>query len=72
MNMKELIGKKCEGVVIDSASKFAELFLERALVAVVPGEGFMADGYLRWSYATNMENIKKGLDRLEAFVKTLS
>ncbi len=72
MNMKGLIGKKCDGVVIDSASKFAELFLDHALVAVVPGEGFMADGYVRWSYATNMENIKKGLDRLEAFVKTLS
>ncbi|MBE7062784.1 MAG: pyridoxal phosphate-dependent aminotransferase [Clostridia bacterium] len=71
MNMKELIGKKCDGEVIDSASKFADLFLDRALVAVVPGEGFMADGYVRWSYATNMENIKKGLDRLEAFVKTL-
>ena len=72
MNMKELIGKKCGDIVIDSATKFAELFLEKALVAVVPGEGFMADGYVRWSYATNMENIKKGLDRLEAFVKSLS
>ncbi len=71
MNMKELIGKKCGDTVIDSAAVFADLFLEKALVAVVPGEGFMADGYVRWSYATNMENIKKGLDRLEAFVKTL-
>lgn len=72
MNMKALIGKKCGDEVIDSAAKFAELFLDKALVAVVPGEGFMADGYVRWSYATNMENIKKGLDRLETFVKTLS
>lgn len=72
MNMKELIGKKCDGVVIDSAATFAELFLEKALVAVVPGEGFVADGYVRWSYATNMDNIKKGLDRLEEFVKSLA
>ncbi len=72
MNMKELFGKKCDGECIDSAAKFAALFLEKAKVAVVPGEGFMADGYVRWSYATNMENIKKGLDRLEAFVKSLS
>lgn len=71
MNMKDLIGKKCEGTVIDSAATFADLFLEKARVAVVPGEGFMAEGYVRWSYATNMENIKKGLDRLETFVKTL-
>ncbi len=72
MNMQALIGKKYKDVEIDSASKFAELFLEHAKVAVVPGEGFMADGYVRWSYATNMENIKKGLDRLESFVKALS
>ncbi len=72
MNMKALIGKKYDGEVIDSAAKFAELFLEKARVAVVPGEGFMADGYVRWSYATNMENIKKGLDRLETFVKALA
>ncbi len=72
MNMKALIGKKYEGESIDSAAKFAELFLDKARVAVVPGEGFMADGYVRWSYATNMENIRKGLDRLEAFVKALS
>ncbi len=72
MNMKALIGKKYAGIEITSAAKFAELFLDNAKVAVVPGEGFMADGYVRWSYATNMENIQKGLDRLENFVKSLS
>lgn len=72
MNMKALIGKKYGDIEIDSASKFSELFLEKECVAVVPGEGFAADGYVRWSYATNMDNIKKGLDRLERFVKSLS
>ena len=39
------------------------------MVAVVPGKGFGADNYVRWSYATSMENIKEGLDRLEKFLK---
>ncbi len=72
MNVKNLYGKACDGVEITSANTFAQLFLEKALVAVVPGEGFMADGYIRWSYATSMENIKKGLDRLEQFIASLS
>ena len=72
MNIKNLYGKACDGTEITSANTFAQLFLEKALVAVVPGEGFMADGYIRWSYATSMENIKKGLDRLEQFIASLS
>ncbi len=68
MNIKALYGKELFGQVIDSADKFAELFLEYAKVAVVPGTGFGADGYVRWSYATSKENIKEGLDRLEKFL----
>lgn len=68
MNIKALYGKTLCGETIDSADKFAELFLEHAKVAVVPGTGFGADGYVRWSYATSMENIKEGLDRLEEFL----
>ena len=68
MNIKSLYGKTICGEVIDSADKFAELFLEHAKVAVVPGTGFGADGYVRWSYATSLENIKEGLDRLEKFL----
>ena len=68
MNIKPLLGKTICGCKIESASDFAEVLLSRAKVALVPGEGFMAPGYLRWSYATSMENIKKGLDRLEKFL----
>lgn len=69
MNMKNLIGKSFYGHVITGSDDFADLFLEKQLVAVVPGSGFAAEGYVRWSYATSMENIKRGLDRLEAFLK---
>lgn len=68
MSIKPLLGKTICGCKIESASDFADALLSRAKVALVPGEGFMAPGYLRWSYATSMENIKKGLDRLEKFL----
>jgi len=65
MNIEKLIGKTLKGKLIESADDFAEIFLENQLVAVVPGTGFAAPGHVRWSYATSMENIKEGLDRLE-------
>jgi len=57
-----------EGVKINSSADFAQALLEKGLVAVVPGEAFGAPGYVRWSYATSMENIREGLDRLEKFL----
>mgnify|MGYP003290393828 CR=1 FL=1 len=65
MNISSLFGKTISGVKINSSDDFAFAFLEGEKVAVVPGSGFGADEYVRWSYATSMENIKKGLDRLE-------
>jgi aspartate aminotransferase len=50
---------------------FCAQLLEKEKVAAVPGVAFGADDYIRISYATSMENIKKGLDRLENFVKSL-
>ncbi len=69
MNISALKGKIIGGVKIETSDDFANAFLDKALVAVVPGSGFAADDYVRWSYATSMENIKKGLDRLEAFIQ---
>jgi aspartate aminotransferase len=40
-------------------------------VAVVPGIAFGADDYVRISYATSMENLEKGLNRMEAFARSL-
>ncbi|MEM8868656.1 MAG: pyridoxal phosphate-dependent aminotransferase [Verrucomicrobiota bacterium] len=50
-----------------SSSDFAGKILEEEKVAVVPGEGFGAPGYMRLSYATSDEVIDKGLDRLKGF-----
>jgi len=71
MNIKSLYGKSCNGTVINSADDFAQCFLDEKLVAVVPGTGFYADGYVRWSYATSLENINEGMDRLEEFISIL-
>lgn len=68
MNIKEQLGRTLYGVKINSSDDFAKLLLEKGLVAVVPGTAFGADGYLRWSYATSMDHIKEGLDRLEKFL----
>ncbi|MEA4924682.1 MAG: pyridoxal phosphate-dependent aminotransferase [Syntrophomonadaceae bacterium] len=50
--------------------RFAFEILEKAKVAVTPGIDFgpNCEGYIRFSYANSLENIKEGLDRLEAFL----
>ena len=68
MNIKDILGKEIGGKIVSTSDEFCELALEKCKVALVPGSGFGAEGYVRWSYATSMENIKKGLDRIEAFL----
>jgi len=72
MNVKKLIGKKSDGVVIDSCTTFAEQLLEHAKVAVVPGEAFMAAGFCRLSYALSMDDLLEGIKRIRAFVQSLT
>jgi len=50
---------------------FCAKLLEQEKVAVVPGIAFGADDYVRISYATSMENLEKGLDRIEKFANSL-
>lgn len=68
MNIEQLIGKTLGGKLIENDDDFAVALLEKALVAVVPCSGFGMKNFVRWSYAASMENIEKGLDRLEKFV----
>jgi aspartate aminotransferase len=68
MNLDQIIGKTLHGVEIRNSDDFARIFLEKGLVAVVPCTGFGAPNYVRWSYATSMDNIKEGLTRLERFL----
>jgi len=50
--------------------KFAKAMLESVGVAVVPGAGFGSDGYFRFSFATDMDTIKEGIERIKRFVQT--
>lgn len=68
MNLKDILGRTLHGVKIESAEDFAALFLKKGLVAVVPGTSFGAPGFVRWSYACSMDNIKEGLARLSKFL----
>jgi len=68
MNLEKLVGRTLGGKLIENDDDFAVAFLEKALVAVVPCSGFGISNFVRWSYATSMENIKEGLDRLEKFL----
>jgi aspartate aminotransferase len=50
---------------------FSRRFLEEEHVAVVPGRAFGADDHIRFSYATDLETIEKGVERLDRFVRRL-
>ncbi len=67
-DVSKFMGKKYKGNEIKNSVDFAKYALEKG-VAVVPGTAFGAEGCIRLSYATSMEEIKEGLNRLESFVK---
>ena len=69
MNIEKLIGRTLGGVEIRTAGDFAMAFLEKGLVAVVACDAFGISSFVRWTYATSLDNIKEGLDRLEKFLR---
>ncbi len=54
------------------SGEFCERLLQEKQVAMVPGLAFGSDDCLRLSYATSMDNIERGLDRMAEFVRELS
>ncbi|MGO4427842.1 aminotransferase class I/II-fold pyridoxal phosphate-dependent enzyme, partial [Streptomyces sp. MCAF7] len=64
-SVKALIGKEIRGKRPQSSVELAELILEEAEVAVVPGEAFGTPGYLRLSYALGDEDLVEGISRLQ-------
>lgn len=68
MNVSKTFGTTLCGEKIENADDFAQALLKHGLVATVPGAAFGSQSHIRWSYATSIENIKKGLDRLEKFL----
>ena len=68
---KGLLDRTYKGRKVTSIAKWAEILLEDFHVAAVPGEEFGKAGYLRLSFATSMEVIEKGLDRIKKAVRAL-
>ena len=71
-NFSFYYGKSYQGKMIENSTQLADFFLDVAKVAVVPGVEFGADPFERLSYATSLEEIKEGLDRIEEALKKLS
>jgi aspartate aminotransferase len=71
-NFSSHYGKSYQGKRIENSTHLADFFLEVARVAVVPGVEFGADPFQRLSYATSMEDIQEGLNRIEESIKKLS
>jgi len=69
MNVEKQLGRTIHGEAINSSDDFSAALLKHGLVATVPCSGFGAPNFVRWSYATSLDNIKKGMDRLEEFLK---
>ncbi|HWR57586.1 MAG TPA: pyridoxal phosphate-dependent aminotransferase [Thermodesulfovibrionales bacterium] len=62
-NISALFGK-ASGKTISGSSDLALFLLEQANVALVPGDAFGDDSYIRLSYATSMDNLQKGVGRM--------
>lgn len=67
--VRDLYGRRVRGQEIRNDDDLAMLLLQEAHVALVPGSGFGAPGYVRMSYATSMERLQTGLDRIEALLQ---
>lgn len=67
IDITALVGKS-KGIKVDDAADFAAALLEKKGVAIVPCADFGCDMHIRLSYAMSMDEIKEGVDRIEAFV----
>ncbi len=63
-SFRGVIGKTIAGTTIENDTHLAEVILEKAKVAIVPGEGFGAPGYARLSYALGDDDIREGVGRI--------
>jgi aspartate aminotransferase len=71
-NISGILGRRGPSGSIQSPQAFADHLLKQAHVAVVPGEPFGSREHIRLSYATGMETIERGLDRIAAAVEKLA
>jgi aspartate aminotransferase len=71
-NVRGLLGKQSSSGTIHTPTDLATYLLQEFKVAVVPGEPFGSTEHIRLSYATGMETIVRGMDRLDAAFKQVT
>lgn len=71
VDASEVLSKTHKGETVGTVAKMAEILINEYNTAVVPCADFGFDDHLRLSYAISMEQIEKGLDRIEKFLKEL-
>lgn len=71
INIENCLGKEINGKILNDSMEFCASLLENEKLAVIPGKAFGLNNYIRVSYATSMEAIKEGLNRIESFIKKL-
>lgn len=69
IDVSKLLEKSYKGEKIADVGKLAKILIEDYMTAVIPCADFGFDDHIRLSYAISMEQIKKGLDRIEQFIK---
>lgn len=72
INIENCLGKEINGKILNDSMEFCASLLENEKLAVIPGKAFGLNNYIRISYATSMEAIKEGLNRIESFIKKLN
>ncbi|MGA1407497.1 MAG: pyridoxal phosphate-dependent aminotransferase [Ilumatobacteraceae bacterium] len=67
-NVKGLLGRNLSGSTASTTLELADLILDKAKVAFVPGEAFGAPGFARFSFALGDDDLRQGIEQLASFV----
>lgn len=70
--VSDLFGRMANGKPLNASEDVADYLLDVAGVALVPGEGFCDSNYVRISYATSMDGLATGLDRIDKAIQQLA
>jgi aspartate aminotransferase len=70
VNIRGHLGRRYGAAQVDNSAQWCLTLLDQQNVATVMGSAFGAEGYARISFATSMETLKTGFDRIEAFVRS--
>ena len=63
-SIQKLLGEKYK-----TSAEWAQALLQKAGVAVIPGEAFLSSGHIRVSYAASMDDLKEAVIRINKFLK---